>query len=88
MEITIQGTAKEVAALVWEIQERQDDECRRDPPGAGEESRRFEQVTEDAHVLEELDEILDRKKLTRRELAVILTTLRVRPGYSLEDFDT
>lgn len=48
--------------------------------------RRFELITEDRALAEELDAILDRTRLTRRELAVILLSLRVRPEFSLEDF--
>ena len=37
---------------------------------------------------EELYQLLDRLHLTRRELALIVTGLRVRPGFCLADFDT
>lgn len=48
--------------------------------------RRFELITEDRALAEELEAILDRTRLTRRELAVILLSLRVRPEFSLGDF--
>lgn len=50
--------------------------------------RRFEATTEDKSQIQELEAILDRVNLTRRELAVIVATLRVRPEFSLADFDT
>lgn len=37
---------------------------------------------------EELYRLLDRLHLSRRELALIVMGLRVRPGFSLADFDT
>ena len=37
---------------------------------------------------EELYRLLDRLHLTRRELALIVMGLRVRPGFYLADFDT
>ena len=49
--------------------------------------RRFKLITEDRRQIEELNEILRRAKLTHKELAIIVATLRVRPGLSLEDFD-
>ncbi len=49
--------------------------------------RRFELVTTDINQIYALNTILDRLKLSRYELAVILLSLRVRPGFDLEDFD-
>lgn len=37
---------------------------------------------------QELYDLLDRLRLSRRELAVIVKGLRVRPGFELKDFDT
>lgn len=37
---------------------------------------------------DELYRLLDRLRLSRRELALIVLGLRVRPGFSLGDFDT
>ena len=49
--------------------------------------RRFELVTDDRSQVEELNAVLDKVRLTRRELAVIVASLRVRPGFALKDFD-
>lgn len=49
---------------------------------------RFELVATDRGQIEMLNVILDRVALTRHELAVIVASLRVRPGFSLDDFDT
>lgn len=49
--------------------------------------RRFELVTDDRSQVEELNAVLDEARLTRRELAVIVASLRVRPGFGLKDFD-
>jgi len=49
--------------------------------------RRFELVTDDRSQVEELNAVLDKARLTRRELAVIVASLRVRPGFALKDFD-
>lgn len=56
-------------------------------PEAERQWRRFELCCDGAEK-EELYALLDRLHLTRRELAVIVSGLRVRPGFSLEDFDT
>ena len=50
--------------------------------------RRFELTSEDKSQVGELNDILTRHDLTRRELAVILACLRVRPEFSLADFRT
>lgn len=50
--------------------------------------RRFEAVTSDPVLLRELYAVLYKANLSRRELAVISMYLRVRPGFSLADFDT
>ena len=49
--------------------------------------RRFELMTDDRSQVEELNAVLDKARLTRRELAVIVASLRVRPGFGLKDFD-
>ncbi len=49
--------------------------------------RRFELVTTDINQIYALHSILDRLKLSRYELAVILLSLRVRSEFDLEDFD-
>lgn len=36
----------------------------------------------------ELNSLLDGLNLTRHQLALIVLSLRVRPGFSLQDFDT
>lgn len=48
--------------------------------------RRFELVTADLDQIHQLNDILGRGNLDRYELAVIVASLRVRPGFSLEDF--
>ena len=48
---------------------------------------RFELVTDDRGQIAELNAALDRARLTRRELAVIVASLRVRSGFELKDFD-
>lgn len=51
--------------------------------------RRFElRFAESSPENKELNRLLDRLKLNRRELALIVLGLRVRPGFELEDFDT
>lgn len=52
------------------------------------EFRRFELVEKDPARIEELDAILNRAGLSRYELALIVTALRVRPEYRLDDFRT
>lgn len=48
--------------------------------------RRFELVATDPDQIYALNKIMEAKKLTRYELAVIVASLRVRPGFSLSDF--
>lgn len=48
--------------------------------------RRFELTSEDKSQVDELNDILTRHDLTRRELAVILASLRVCPEFTLADF--
>ena len=50
--------------------------------------RRFDLHLKAGPVRDELYQLLDRLHLTRRELALIVLGLRVRPGFSLADFDT
>lgn len=49
---------------------------------------RFELHFEAGPERDELYQLLDRLRLSRRELALIVLGLRVRPGFSLADFDT
>lgn len=42
---------------------------------------------EDSAENKELNRLLDRLHLSRHELALIVLGLRVRPGFSLKDFD-
>ena len=48
---------------------------------------RFELVTDDQRQIEELNSVLNKAHLTRQELAVIVASLRVLPGFALKDFD-
>lgn len=48
--------------------------------------RRFELVATDPSQIYALNKIMEAKKLTRYELAVIVSSLRVRHGFSLADF--
>lgn len=50
------------------------------------ELRRFELKTDDPEEIEELDRVIEKKKLTRRDLGVILLFLGVQSGFSPEDF--
>lgn len=50
--------------------------------------RRFELIEKDPTRLNELEAILNRAELSRYELALIVTALRVRPEYCLDDFRT
>lgn len=49
---------------------------------------RFELITGDPDQISELESLLGRLQLTRHELALIVLSLRVRPEFSLKDFDT
>lgn len=49
---------------------------------------RFELITDDPEQIKQLNRILDRTDLSRYELAVIVASLRVRPEFSLKDFET
>lgn len=48
--------------------------------------RRFELKTDDPAEIAELDEVIRMKKLSRRDLGIILLFLRVRPGFEPVDF--
>lgn len=48
--------------------------------------RRFELTAPDSRAEERLIQVIANKELTREDLAVILLWLRVRPGFSREDF--
>lgn len=47
---------------------------------------RFELIATDIDQVRQLNNVLDKYELTRYELAVIVASLRVRPGFALEDF--
>lgn len=49
---------------------------------------RFELTATRPEQVYALNSILEKTKLSRYELAVIVASLRVRPGFSLEDFCT
>ena len=49
--------------------------------------RRFELVEKDPKLVSELYALLDRIDLSRRDLALIILSLRVRPGFDLQSFD-
>lgn len=51
------------------------------------ELRRFVLKTDDPDEIEELNRVIEDKKLTRRDLGVILLYLAVRPGFVPADFD-
>ena len=48
--------------------------------------RRFELTATDRAQIDELNAVLAKSCLTRRELAVIVASLRLRPGFTLDDF--
>lgn len=50
------------------------------------EWRRFELITDDPAQIIALNAILDKYDIAREELAVIVLSLRVRPGFDLKDF--
>lgn len=50
--------------------------------------RRFELCFADGPEKDELYRLLNQLELSRRELALIVLGLRVRPGFALKDFDT
>lgn len=50
------------------------------------ELRRFELKTDDPQDIEELDRVIEEKKLSRRDLGVILLYLGVQPGFGPECF--
>lgn len=94
MQITINGTPKEVAALTAELKGRQlgadQPECNAahfDPATRDDSWRRFELIAPE-EIKDEFYEILERLRPSRRELAVLVSSLRVRPGFSLSDFGT
>lgn len=63
-------------------------EYKKSPPTSRKlgELRRFELKTEDPVEIEELDRVIEEKKLSRRDLGVILLFLGVQPGFYREDF--
>lgn len=50
------------------------------------ELRRFVLKTDDPEDVEELNRVIEKKKLSRRDLGVILLYLAVRPGFVPADF--
>ena len=50
--------------------------------------RRFEDIAPSDTQRRDLQTLLEEKGLSRHDLALILLSLRVRPEFSLEDFDT
>ena len=48
---------------------------------------RFEPVVKNENERERLEQVIKEKKLSRKDLAVILFGLRVRPGFQRSDFD-
>lgn len=94
MEITINGTPKEIAAIASELQGRKHGAdqpeghiMRFDPATRDDTWRRFELIAPE-EIKNEFYETLERLGLSRRELAVLVSSLRVRPGFSLKDFDS
>ena len=64
------------------------DEAKISPPRSHTlgELRRFELKTDDPQDIEELDRVIEEKKLSRRDLGVILLYLGVQPGFGPECF--
>lgn len=48
--------------------------------------KRFELITQSGTETEELESVLSEKNLSRKELAIILFSIRVRPGFRRSDF--
>ena len=48
--------------------------------------RRFELTVTSKEQVDELNVVLENGNFTRRELALIVTSLQLRPGFSLDDF--
>lgn len=51
------------------------------------ELRRFELKTNDPEDIEKLDRVIEKKKLTRKDLGIILLFLGIRPGIDRLAFD-
>jgi len=49
--------------------------------------RRFELTTDNSEQISLLENLLDEKGITQKELALILFSLRVRPEFGRSDFD-
>lgn len=64
------------------------DEAKISPPRSHTlgELRRLELKTDDPQDIEELDRVIEEKKLSRRDLGVILLYLGVQPGFGPECF--
>lgn len=93
MQITITGTPKEVATLTAELKGRQPgpdqpegNATHYDPATRDDTWLRFELIAPE-EIKDEFYEILERLNPSRRELAILVSSLRVRPGFSLADFD-
>lgn len=50
------------------------------------ELRRFELLTDDSEEVKKFTSLVKEKGLTRKDIALILFTLRVRPGFQKSDF--
>ena len=94
MELTINGSPKEIAALTTELRGRQPgadqpegSATHYDPATRDDTWRRFELIAP-KEIKDEFYEILERLNPSRRELAILVSSLRVRPGFSLADFGT
>lgn len=48
---------------------------------------RFELTVKNKNDYDRLEQVIKEKKLSRKDLAVILFGLRVRPGFQRSDFD-
>lgn len=94
MKLTLNGTPKEIAALTDELRGRrpgtdqpEGSATHYDPATRDDTWRRFELIAPE-EIKDEFYEILERLNPTRRELAILVSSLRVRPGFSLADFGT
>lgn len=94
MEIIVTGSPKEIAALTDELRGRRPgadqpdgSATHYDPATRDDTWRRFELIAPE-DIKDEFYEILERLNPNRRELAILVSSLRVRPGFSLADFGT
>ena len=94
MEITIKAAPKEIAALTDELRGRRPgadqpdgSASHYDPATRDDTWLRFELIAPE-EIKDEFYETLERLNPSRRELAILVSSLRVRPGFSLADFGT